>query len=195
MFTGQAVAEVIFGDINPSGKLPVSFPVKLEDVPAHAGGARPEGDSIYYDEGLMVGYRHYDTQGIKPLFPFGHGLSYSDFEYSEILVDRSPETPACTTFSIEIKNISSVSGSQTLQLYWEKPDSVIVREKKSLKGFHKIFLVAGESACVNFKLDDKSLSYYDEESRNWKVEPGEYLIHLGISSQEIIRTECIDINS
>lgn len=186
---GKALADVISGEINPSGKLPFSFPKKLEDCGAHSFDKLCyPGDSInvYYKEDILVGYRWLDKKNIEPLFPFGYGLSYTSFEYIKPYADMVEVTPNDTVkVSFTLKNVGKVDGAETAQLYVSKPESVVPRALKELKAFKKVFIKAGESQKVTLDIPLKSFAYYSESAGNWEVEPGNYKLLLGSSSRDI----------
>lgn len=194
---GNALADVISGQANPSGKLPFSFPKKLEDNAAHYFGELSyPGDSIdqYYKEGILVGYRWFDTKKIAPLFPFGHGLSYTTFVYSDITVDkikvRNDETVKVV---FKLTNTGEIEGAETTQLYVGKPKSSIDRALKELKGFDKVFLKAGESQTVTLELPMSSLAYYNETNGGWETETGRYTLMIGSSSRDIKGKVNVDV--
>ncbi len=184
---GNVFAEIIFGDVNPSGKLPFTFPKKLEDSPAHKIGDYPgENQRVEYKEGIFVGYRYFDTFGIEPQFAFGHGLSYTDFSYSALILNESKiHQSEDLDLSIKIKNVGNLSGSEVIQLYIEDIEASVERPKKELKGYKKIHLNVGEEKEVVFKIDEKMFSFYDTELNNWKAEPGKFRIHIGSASNDI----------
>ena len=176
---------MLSGDVNPSGKLPFTFPVELSDGPVFMEeqypGIRREGEDIideYYSEGVLVGYRWYDTKGVKPLFAFGHGLSYTTFEYGEAKLKGRK-------LSVSIKNNGSVPGAEVAQLYISDPEASVERPAKELKGFKKVFLQPGESVTVTFDIPDSALSFFDADAHKWTVEPGEFIAHVGSASDDI----------
>jgi beta-glucosidase len=186
---GNALADVISGDVNPSGKLPFTFPKKLEDNGAHSFDKLCyPGDSInvYYKEDILVGYRWFDTKNIAPLFPFGYGLSYTTFCWSKPLVEW-PEVKHDGTvkLSFVLTNTGKVDGAETAQLYVSKPESAVTRAAKDLKAFKKVFLKAGESQMVTLDVPIGSFAYYNEAKSDWEVEPGTYTLILGSSSNDI----------
>ncbi|MDP4210564.1 MAG: glycoside hydrolase family 3 C-terminal domain-containing protein [Bacteroidota bacterium] len=186
---GNALANVLSGEVNPSGKLPFSFPKKLEDNAAASFGklAYP-GDSIneYYKEDILVGYRWFDTKNIAPLFPFGYGLSYTTFAYSKPTVDMTETTAEGTVkVSFTLTNSGKTDGAETAQLYVSKPKSAVTRAAKELKAFRKVFLKAGESQTVMIDVPVNSFAYYNEGKHGWEVEPGSYTLLLGSSSRDI----------
>jgi beta-glucosidase len=189
---GNAVAAVLFGDFNPSGKLPITFPRNLEDMPANMPEQYPGVDGVaHYSEGVFVGYRHYDAQGINPLFAFGHGLSYTSFSYDNLVV-----TPvgACLsddpnqTFSVEldVTNTGNRAGGEAVQLYVGMPSTDdIPQPPKQLKRFQKVHLNPGDTTHVQFVLDARSLSHWNVISHDWAVTLGTYQIIVGSSSRDI----------
>jgi beta-glucosidase len=176
---GNAMADVIFGDVNPSGKLPITFPNRLEDSPAHAIG-QYNGQDCEYKEGLLVGYRYFDTKKVEPLFPFGHGLSYTEFAYSNLTVD-----PATLEVRLEIKNTGKRKGKEVVQLYVHDIKPRLPRPAKELKGFEKVELAPGETKQVTFRLDERALSFYDPQAKRWVAEPGGFEVLVGSSSRDI----------
>ncbi len=193
---GQAIGEVLSGKVNPSGKLPFSFPVKLADNAAHSTGEAVcypgEEQNNYreeYREGIFVGYRWHDTKGIKPLFAFGHGLSYTTFEITDAAIKSGAEAKADGTIEVSatIKNTGDRSGKEVLQIYVGKKDSRVERAVKELKGFQKIELAAGEQKTVSVKIPVSSLAFFDEEAHAWEVEKGGYTIYVGTASDNIAK--------
>ncbi|RKD86480.1 beta-glucosidase [Mangrovibacterium diazotrophicum] len=185
---GYALADVISGDVNPSGKLPFSFPVKLEDNAAHSFGELSyPGDSInqYYKEGILVGYRWFDTKKIKPQFPFGFGLSYTTFEYSDLKTNKTEYAKDDSiTVSFTLKNTGKVAGAETAQLYVSDPKCSVMRPAKELKGFDKVLLQAGESKEVSITVPVSCFAFYSEEGKNWVVEPGDFVLQVNSSSAD-----------
>ena len=183
---GNALARVAFGDVNPSGKLPFTFPQRLSDVGAHCLGEHP-GDSINvrYNESIFVGYRFADSRNIKPLFSFGHGLSYTKFEYSGAKIS-SPTIDAdgTITVSVNVKNVGKCFGKEVVQLYIADSQSRLVRPAKELKGFRKVSLLPGETKTVEFTIDSSALSYYDDSVGKWVAEPGEFTAIVAASSTD-----------
>ena len=189
---GNAIARILFGDVNPSGKLPETFPVRLEDNPTY-GNFPGVKDSVHYIEGIFVGYRHYDKKNIEPLFPFGHGLSYTTFEYNNIAIEDQGDG----TFSLkaEIENTGPVTGKEVVQLYVRDSESVTDKPEKELKGFAKVNLEPGEKKTVSIDLKQDQFAHFDDQTNQWIVEPGEYEILLGSSSRDIRLVEIISINN
>lgn len=191
---GYALAKVLFGDINPSGKLPVTFPRKLEDSPAHSIGEFPGGEKVEYKEGIFVGYRYFDKQNIQPLFAFGHGMSYTDFEYRdlEIIIQKSGvETKVNISFSI--KNTGEIFGAEIVQIYISDLVSSLERPVKELKGFKKINLEAGEKRDVHIQLDSSALAFYSDLENSWVCEAGKFEVLVGSSSKDIRLVKNIEI--
>ena len=182
---GNAVAAVLFGDVNPSGKLPDTFPSRLEDNPAFINYPGESG-KVLYGEGIFVGYRYYDAKKIEPLFPFGHGLSYTTFAYSNMRVSPAKvKTSDKISVSIDIKNTGKVAGKEVVQVYVSDVASRLQRPPKELKAFRKVGLNPGETKTVDFVLDKEALSFYDPELKQWVAEPGEFEILIGSSSRDI----------
>lgn len=182
---GNALADVLFGDLNPSGKLPVTFPKRLEDNPSYINFPGENG-KVFYGEGLFVGYRYYDKKGLEPLFPFGHGLSYTTFEYSGLELSSSSLRPGENLqVSFTIKNTGAAAGAEAAQVYLHDPESRLQRPEKELKGFAKVSLQPGESQIVSLTLDQQSLSYYDPAKPGWVAEPGRFEVLVGASSRDI----------
>jgi beta-glucosidase len=184
---GNAIARVLFGDVNPSGKLPCTFPKRLEDSPAHALNAYPGKDgTVQYKEGLLVGYRYFDTRNIEPLFPFGYGLSYTHFEYSNFsLVKNTSSEGPVVTVKFDIANTGARAGAEIAQVYVHQLQPGLPRPTKELKGFAKVFLLAGQRQTVSVPLDVSAFSYYDPDKGGWLAEKGGFEILVGGSSRDI----------
>ena len=187
---GEALASVLAGDVNPSGKLPFTWYARLEDCGAHATGSYPgtwrEGHQIIdetYIEDIFVGYRWTDKQKIKPLFPFGYGLSYTTFQVNNLRADKKEMTvDDKLTITADVKNIGSMAGAEVLQLYISDTKSSLPRPIKELKGFKKVYLEPGETQQVSFTIDRSALSFYNEKTGNWTAEPGEFVAMVNNSS-------------
>lgn len=189
---GNVFADVLCGDINPSGKLSFTFPKQLADSPAHKMNNYPGEDlTVNYQEGILVGYRWFDTKIIDPLFAFGHGLSYTQFDYSDLEITPDLKNTGEFIVSVNIKNSGSIAGKETVQLYIEDLESSLQKPKKELKEFAKVELQQGETKQLKFKLDHPAFSFYDIESGKWKMESGEFRIHVGSSSRDIRLTKNI----
>lgn len=198
---GNALASVLAGDANPSGKLPFTFPVKLEDNSAHQLGEYPgnkadiaagKGNNnknlvnITYNEDIFVGYRWHDTKKIKPLFSFGHGVSYTTFEYGKLSADRKNlNTDETITFSVPVTNSGKRAGAEVVQLYISDSKSSLPRPEKELKGFEKVYLNPGETKTVSITVDKTALSFFDDQKHEWIAEPGEFEALVGSSSSDI----------
>ena len=184
---GNAIASVLAGEVNPSGKLPFTFPVRLEDNPAIALDAYPgDGKQVEYKEGIFVGYRWNDLERIKPLFCFGHGLSYTTFEYGKVTAEGRQIGPDGTiTVSVPVKNTGSRAGAEIVQLYVSDLKSSLPRPVKELKGFRKITLQPGQEQTVSFTIDRKALSFYDDTKQDWVAEPGTFEALVGASACDI----------
>ncbi len=184
MESGNALARVIFGDVNPSGKLPCTFPRQLSDSPAHAMGNFPGADGVVkYEEGLLVGYRYFDSLiTTEPLFPFGFGLSYTTFHYSNLIISPSDEG-AMVRF--DLTNIGPREGAEAAQVYVEDVSSSLPRPLRELKGVSKISLKPGETKKVVIPLTHSSFAFYDPAKSAWVAEAGEFVIHIGGSSRNL----------
>jgi beta-glucosidase len=184
---GTALAQLLFGDFSPSGKLPVSFDHSFEQS-AVVNSYYPNGSDkqVKYTEGIFLGYRHYDKSGVKPLFPFGYGLSYTTFKYSNLTI--SPETASRdepVTVSFDLTNTSSREGAEVAELYVSDKHAHVPRPVKELKGFAKLNLKPGETRRAAITLDRRAFSYYDVSGKQWKAEPGDFGILVGSSSEKI----------
>lgn len=189
---GNSIADVLSGVANPSGKLPFTFPVALEDCPAHSAGEYPgtkRNDGIWdieYKEGIFVGYRWYEKENIKPLFAFGHGLSYTEFSYGKASADSKSMTgDGSITVSLDITNTGKTTGKEVVQLYISDMKSSLPRPEKELKDFRKIELEPGETSTVTFTIEKEDLSYFDPEKHDWVAEPGKFKALIGSASDDI----------
>ncbi|MFN2272574.1 MAG: fibronectin type III-like domain-contianing protein, partial [Anaerolineae bacterium] len=193
--TGNAIADVLFGDVNPSGKLPTTFPKHLQDNPAYLNYPGENG-KVLYGEGLFIGYRYYDKKDIAPLFPFGYGLSYTTFTYRNLKLSKPKYVAGDTIqFSIDVKNTGGRAGKEVIQVYVRDVQSRLMRPEKELKAFAKVALEPGETKTVAFTLDQEALSYYDPASKRWVAEAGEFQVLVGSSSQDIHMVESFDFAS
>lgn len=194
--SGNSIADVIFGEVNPSGKLPFTFPARLEDVAAHATGEYPgvkrADKDIWderYNEGIFVGYRWHDTKKIAPLFAFGHGLSYTTFAFGKVKADRKNIFGNDKiTFTVPVTNTGDVAGAEVVQLYISDPKCTVERPSKELKGFAKVFLQPGETKNVTLEISKDDLSYFNADNHEWAVEPGEFKALVGSASDDIKTT-------
>ena len=188
-FGGAALANVISGKVNPSGKLPFSFPARIEDCPAHYFGEKSYpgiDDQVTYMEDIFVGYRWYDSRKIKPLFPFGFGLSYANFKYGKVNTDKSVYEKTDTIIAtVEIQNIGKTDGAETVQFYASQSKPSVQRPAKELKAFDKVFLNAGGKRFATVRIPVASLAFFDEKNREWKVESDTFTIHAASSSAKI----------
>jgi beta-glucosidase len=180
---GSATANVLLGQVNPSGKLPVTFPKRLQDTPAF--GNYPGTKEVHYGEGIFVGYRHYDQREVEPLFPFGHGLSYTTFEYGRITAPARAKIGEPVRLAVTVKNTGNTAGKEVVQVYVHDAQSSLIRPPKELKAFAKIALQPGESQNVSFVLDQRAFALYDPYRKAWIVEPGQFEILVGSSSRDI----------
>jgi beta-glucosidase len=180
---GSSIARVLFGDVNPSGKLAMTFPADERQGPGALFLDYPgDGMTVNYSEGVLVGYRWYDAKREEPLFPFGYGLSYTTFRYSDLRAERTGNEQF--TVKVRVTNSGTREGAEVVQLYLGSPEAA-EEPPKQLKGFEKILLKPGESKVVAMKLDSDSLASWDAENHGWKVYPGTYAIMVGSSSRDI----------
>jgi beta-glucosidase len=189
---GNAVAAVLFGDVDPSGKLPITFPKQLSDLPANTPGQYPGIDGVvHYSEGIFVGYRHYDAENIQPLFPFGYGLSYTTFACKNLAV--SPENISSNDDSkhfvgvdLDVTDTGKKSGQDVVEVYVGFPSTPAVPQPpKQLKGFDKVALEPGQTRHVHLDINTQSLAYWDTNTHDWKIMPGTYHVMVGSSSRDI----------
>lgn len=193
--SGSAVSKILFGEVNPSGKLAETFPLKLQDNPSWLSGFG-EGDEINYTEGIFVGYRYYDKKDMNVLFPFGYGLSYTTFEYSNLKVSsESIKDTDTITVTIDVTNTGSMAGKEIVQLYIQDVESSVIRPVKELKGFEKISLQPNETKTVTFTLNKRSFAYYNVDIKDWHVESGTFNILIGKSSRDIVLSRSIKVQS
>ncbi len=185
---GNALARVLFGDVNPSGKLPATFPKKLSDTPAATLGAYAypgTNGTVTYAEGLLVGYRWYDTKHIAPQFPFGFGLSYTTFRYSHLKLIPDAGTNHIVTAQFEIENTGKRAGAEVAQLYVHEDHPRLMRPEKALKGFKRVFLQPGEKQTVSIPLNQAAFAYYDDGKKSWVAQNDRFEILIGSSSRDI----------
>lgn len=193
--SGKAICDLLYGEVNPSGKLAETFSLKLSDNPSYLNFPG-EVDKVEYKEGIFVGYRYYDKKAMDVLFPFGYGLSYTNFEYSNLKISKNEiDDTEKVTVSVNIKNIGDVFGKEIVQLYIRDKESSVTRPEKELKGFEKIGLEPGEEKEVTFILNKRSFAYYNVDLGDWHVESGEFEILIGKSSREIVLKEVITVNT
>lgn len=192
---GLATVRTLFGQSNPCGKLPETFPLKLEDNPSYLffGG---EKDIVQYREGIFVGYRYYDKKRMDVLFPFGHGLSYTTFEYSNLRVSSKEIADTGTiSVAVDVQNTGSVLGKEIVQLYVADRESTAIRPEKELKGFEKVALNPGEKKTVHFTLDKRAFAYWNTQIHDWHVETGEFDILIAKSSRDVVLKETVTVQS
>ncbi|MCG8581878.1 MAG: glycoside hydrolase family 3 C-terminal domain-containing protein [Bacteroidales bacterium] len=195
--TGHAIADVLTGDVNPSGKLPMSFPVKLEDNGAHAFDELSyPGDGVdqVYKEDILVGYRWHDTKKIKPLYAFGYGLSYTTFKINSASVLKTKfNADEVVKMNVSISNTGTVDGAEVVQVYVNDTKSSVMRPVKELKAFKKVKLMAGETKTIELELPVNSFAFYDERIKSWNLEKGAYKLLIGTASNQIKKTITIDL--
>lgn len=192
---GEACVDLLLGKVNPSGKLAETFALDLKDVPSTQNfpGAR---FSVEYREGLYVGYRYFNTANVPVLFPFGFGLSYTKFEYSNLKLSANSITDKDTLkVSVDVENVGDVDGKEIVQLYVNDVESTVYMPYQQLKGFEKVALKAGEKKTVEFTLDKRSFAFYNVNASDWQVESGEFKIMIGASSRDIRLSESVIVNS
>jgi len=187
---GYAIADVVSGDVNPSGKLPFSFPKKLKDNAAISFGKNSyPGDGVdqYYKEDILVGYRWFDTKKITPQYAFGYGLSYSDFKISDLKINQKKYTKKdAIKVTFNVANIGDREGAEVVQVYVGKHKSKVKRALKELKGFAKVDLNKGDKKSVTITIDAKTLAYYNPEISDWSLEKGVYYLYVGNASNNIV---------
>lgn len=190
--SGSAAADLLFGDANPGGKLAETWPLSLEDVPCRRYFGM--GGNVEYRESIYVGYRYYDKAEKAVQYPFGHGLSYTEFEYSDLRLSRSTVTDADTlTVTARIRNTGRYAGSEAVQLYVAPPAGDLFRPVRELRAFSKVTLAPGEEKTVSFTLDSRAFAYYNAEAADWAVESGSYGIVLGSSSRDLRLTAAVEV--
>lgn len=192
---GNALADVLLGTVNPSGKLPLTFPASLNDSPAFALGTFPgENNTAAYKEGLLVGYRWFGTKNIRPLFPFGFGLSYTSFAYNSISADKEIyQKDETINITVELENTGKMDGDEVVQLYAGRIGSKVEWPVKELKDFCRVTLKAGEATNVSLVVPVSSLRYWDEKTQDWQLEPGKIRLMVGASSEDILLTKVVEV--
>ena len=190
---GRAAVELLYGEKNPSGKLAETWPLRLQDTPSYLNFPGVDG-IVNYREDIFIGYRYYDKKKMKVQYPFGHGLSYTSFSYSDLKTDKITITDKETLHvSCKIKNTGTCAGKEIVQLYVKDVESSVERPVRELKGFAKIYLNPGEEKEVEFTLDKRSFSYYETLISDWFVESGEFVIEIGASSRDIRLSQSIQV--
>jgi beta-glucosidase len=187
MEAGNAIADILLGQVNPSGKLAMTFPKRLEDSPAHALSDY-DADVCRYAEQIFVGYRWFDARGIEPLFPFGHGLSYTTFALSNLQLERQGDG---VRVSIDVANTGARAGAEVVQIYVGQPGCSVERPVRELKGFAKVALQPGKTKRIEIELAGDAFAFWSVEKNGWTVEPGEFVIEAGVSSRQIAATDTI----
>ncbi|HWE86235.1 MAG TPA: glycoside hydrolase family 3 C-terminal domain-containing protein [Terracidiphilus sp.] len=182
---GRAIASILFGDANPSGKLPVTLPRRFEDCPCY-GHYPGENLKVDYAEGIYVGYRYYDTKNVIPQFPFGFGLSYTNFAYTNLTLQRNAGTEPVWEYTADIRNVGKRAGAEVVELYVHEENPKIDRPVHELKGFSRVELQPGEPKTVHFTLDRTAFSYWDPEKKAWTWDAGKFEIQVGSSSMDIL---------
>jgi beta-glucosidase len=182
--TGAALAAVLFGDADASGRLTTTYPRRIEDAPAHLNFPGRDG-TVEYTEGVFVGYRHYDTHGVDPRWGFGHGLSYTTFAYGGLAVTTPDDDPAGALVSVDLTNTGVRSGREVVQVYVRPVDGPVARPDRELKAFEKVSLEPGETTTVTVALDGRSFAHWDTDRHLWRAPPGTYEILVGSSSRTI----------
>ena len=192
---GGAIVDILFGRVNPSAKLAETFPLKLSDNPSYLYYIG-EGDVVEYREGIFVGYRYYDKKNMDVLFPFGHGLSYTTFAYSNMKLDKEKMYDTDTlTVSVDVTNTGKMAGKEVVQLYVADKESTVIRPVKELKEFAKIELMPGETKTVTFSLSKRAFAYFNTDLHDWHVESGEFDILIGQSSRNIVCQKTVYVES
>ncbi len=192
---GGAICDILFGRVNPSAKLPETFPIRLEDNPSYLSYIG-EGDMVEYREGIFVGYRYYDKKKMEVRFPFGYGLSYTTFEYSNLTVDKEKmKDTDKMKVSVDVTNTGGMAGKEVVQLYVADKESTVIRPVKELRDFAKVELDPGETKTVTFTLDKRAFAYYSVNIHDWHVETGEFDILIGKSSRDIVLTKTVTVES
>ena len=190
---GNAIADVLFGDLNPAGRLPTTFPRRLQDTPAYLNYPGENG-RVLYGEGLFIGYRYYDKKDVQPLFPFGFGLSYSQFTYHNLQMDKARYTPGeAIQLEVELENSGARPGQEVVQVYLRAVQPRLLRPEKELKAFAKVLLQPGERRRVEIKLEAEALAYYNDRLQSWATDAGAYEVLVGSSSRHIPLRETFEL--
>jgi beta-glucosidase len=182
---GNALADVLFGAVDPGGRLPLTFPVRLEDNPAFPNYPGENG-RVRYGEGIFVGYRHYDKKQVEPLFPFGHGLSYTTFDYANLRLSAATLAPGDRLrVTVDVTNTGARAGREVVQLYVGETHPRLARPPKELKGFAKVSLAPGETQTVSLDVDVRALAAFDDARGAWVADPGTFEVLVGSSSRDV----------
>ncbi|PWT90892.1 MAG: glycosyl hydrolase, partial [Blastocatellia bacterium] len=192
---GSVIADVLFGNVNPSGKLPITFPRARQEVAVATAEQYPGVNGIgRYSEGVFVGYRHFDKKNIAPQFPFGHGLSFTTFDYSNIKLSQNKiKAGESLTVELQLKNTGRRDGAEVVQLYVQDVQASVERPVKELKAFEKVMLKPGQTKMVRMQLNERSFAFYDPVQKKWVVEPGEFKILIGSSSRDIRLSAALEV--
>lgn len=190
---GHGITDVLFGKTNPSGRLTLTFPKRLQDTPTFLTFGKADHD-IYYGEGVFIGYRYYEKIQTEPEFYFGHGLSYTRFEYSDLVIpaEFAPSADHQMEISVQVQNTGSVAGAEVVQIYVSDPESKLQRPEKELKAYSKVYLEPGEKKSVRLSLDKYALSYWSQEHNKWLAEAGQFEVLVARSANpkdEVLRAE------
>jgi beta-glucosidase len=188
---GNALSDILFGKVDPSGRLSFSWPKQLADAPSRVLATQDQ-DHVNYTDGLLVGYRYYDTRDVEPLFPFGYGLSYTSFSFAKM---HASTENGHASVSLTLKNSGKRDGIETVQIYVHPEKPSVFRPVHELKAFQKVAIKQGASQTLNFDLAPDAFSYYDATSKQWTVDPGEYTIEAGESSRKILATTTVKIST
>ena len=192
---GAAVVNILFGKNNPSGRLAETFPLRLEDNPSYLHFGK-DNEQVEYREGVFVGYRYYESKAMDVLFPFGHGLSYTTFKYTNLELEKTTMLDSEElSVSVDVENTGKRSGKEVVQLYVSPGANTIVRPAKELKAFEKIELQPGEKRTVTFTLNRRSFAYWNTEIADWHVESGVYEVQIGKSAKETLLSEGVEVRS
>jgi beta-glucosidase len=190
---GQAMAQILFGEINPSGHLPATFERRAEDNPTFNDYyTAPGTNKIVYKEGIFVGYRGYEKNNIKPLFPFGYGLSYTTFGFSNLKVGGAANG-ALATVTFDVTNTGKRKGAEVAQVYVSDTHAPLPRPMRELKGFERVELAPGETKHVSISLDGRSFAYYDVKAKQWTIDPGKFNVEVGDSVESLPLNGSVDV--
>ena len=195
---GHGLADVLFGTVDPGGRLPTTIPMQLADVPCHSGDPSTypgTGGEVSYREDLWIGHRHYDAEGIQPRFPFGHGLSYARFEIEAVRVPESVDGAAPVRVEVDVRNTSDRAGREVVQLYLADLESRLPRPKRELAAFAKTELAAGESKTLQLEIAPRALAFWDPDAHAFVMERGEFEVHAGRSIGDIRKTARFELTS
>lgn len=191
---GNALADILLGNVNPSAKLPWTLPKDLKDSPAHATNSFPGDEVVEYKEGILVGYRWFDTKNIKPLYPFGYGLSYTNFKFSNLQTNQTKYgIEDSIEVLVDVRNTGKMMGKEVVQVYVSKPNSKVNRAQQELKGFSKVEIEKSNTLRVKIQIPVEELAFYNIETKSWEVENGEYKIKVGNSSRNIVLENTISV--